>query len=198
MDASNAFKRLNREVALRNILHLCPSIGRVLVNIYRVGVNMYIGGESIMSVEDTTQGDPMTMAMYALGTFPLIHRSNPSKLIQQVWYADDGSAGGSLSNLLDWWHQLTDLGPKFGYYPNTRKSILLVKPDHLDTAQQLFSDHNLTILQSLPTVRRSLAHQSVYPSSSINGSTIRFSPGLMRFIAWPPSPFLNHSQPILL
>ena len=146
MDASNAFKRLNREVGLCNILHLCPSIGRVLVNIYRVGVNMYIGGESIMSVEGTTQGDPMTMAMYALGTFPLIHRSNPSKLIQQVWYADDGSAGGSLSNLLDWWHQLTDLGPKFGYYPNTRKSILLIKPDHLDTTQQLFSDHNLTIV----------------------------------------------------
>ena len=105
---------------------------RVLVNTYRVGVNMYIGGESIMSVEGTTQGDPM--AMYALGTLPLIRRSNPSKLIQQVWYADDGSAGGSLSDLLDWWHQLTDLGPKYGYYPNARKSILLVKPDHLDAA----------------------------------------------------------------
>ena len=117
VDASNAFNRLNREVALRNILHLCPSFGRVLVNTYRVGVNMYIG-LSIMSVEGPTQGDPMAMAMHALGTLPLIHRSNPSKQIQQVWYADDGSAGGSLSDFLDWWHQLTDLGPKFGYYPN--------------------------------------------------------------------------------
>ena len=138
----------------------------------------------------------MAMAMYAIGTLPLIRRSNPSKLIQQVWYADDGSAGGSLSDLLNWWHQLSDLGPKFGYYPNARKSILLVKPDHLDAAQQLFSDHKL-ILQLSPTVRRSLAHQSVHLSSSINGSTKRFSPGLMRFIVWPPSPFLNLSQPIL-
>ena len=53
---------------IKNILHLCPSLGRVLVNTYRLGVNMYIGGESIMSVEGTTQGDPMAMAMYALGT----------------------------------------------------------------------------------------------------------------------------------
>ena len=143
VDASNAFNSLNREVALRNILHLCPSFGRVLVNTYRVGVNMYIGGESIKSVEGTTQGDPMAMAMYAIGMLPLIRSSNP---IQQVWYADDGSAGGSLSGLLDWWHHLTDLGPKFGYFPNAKKSILLVKPDHLDAAQQLFSDHNLTIV----------------------------------------------------
>ena len=146
VDASNAFNRLNREVALRNILHLCPSLGRVLVNTYRVGVNMYIGGETIRSVEGTTQGDPMAMAMYALGTLPLIHNSDPSKLIQQVWYADDGSAGGSLFDLLDWWLHLSDLGPKFGYYPNARKSILLVKPDHLEAAQQLFSDHNITIV----------------------------------------------------
>ena len=146
VDASNAFNSLNREVALRNILYLCPSLSRVLVNTYRAGVNMYIGGESIMSVEGTTQGDPMAMAMYALGTLPLIRRSNPSKLIRQVWYADDGTAGGSLSSLLDGWQQLTDLGPKYGFYPNARKSILLVKPDHLNEAQQLFTDHNLTIV----------------------------------------------------
>ena len=146
VDASNAFNSLNREVALRNILHLCPSLGRVLVNTYRVGVNMYIGGESILSVEGTTQGDPMAMAMYALGTLPLIHSSNLDKHIQQVWYADDGSAGGSLPNLLDWWNQLSCLGPKFGFFPNARKSVLLVKPDLLADAQQLFSDHNLNIV----------------------------------------------------
>ena len=35
VDATNAFNSLNREVALRNALHLCPSLGRVLVNMYR-------------------------------------------------------------------------------------------------------------------------------------------------------------------
>ena len=136
----------------------------------------------------------MAMAMYAIGTLPLIRRSNPSKLIQQVWYADDGSAGGSLSDLINWWHQLSDLGPKFGYYPNARKSILLVKPDHLDAAQQLFSDHNLTIITNGAQVLGS----PIGSPEFINQSTKRFSPGLMRFIVWPPSPFLNLSQPILL
>ncbi len=35
VDASNAFNSLNRNLALRNILHLCPSLGRILVNMYR-------------------------------------------------------------------------------------------------------------------------------------------------------------------
>ena len=145
VDASNAFNCLNREVALRNVLYQCPSLGRVLINTYRDGINMYIGGESIMSLEGTTQGDPMAMAMYALGTLPLIDRSNPYNLVQQVWYADDGTAGGSLSNLLEWWHQLIELGPKYGVYPNATKSTLLVKPEYLQDAQQLFSNYDLKI-----------------------------------------------------
>ena len=103
VDVSNAFNNLNVGVALRNILHQCPSLGRVLINTCKVGINMYIGGESIMSAEGTTQGDPLAMAMYALGTLPLIQRSNPSNLVQQVWYADDGTAAGSLTNLFNWW-----------------------------------------------------------------------------------------------
>ena len=69
-----------------------------------------------MSVEGTTQGDPLAMAMYALGTLPLIQISIPSNLVQQAWYADDATAAGSLTNLLNWRQNLTDLGPKFGYY----------------------------------------------------------------------------------
>ena len=53
-------------------------------------------------------------------------------IFQQVWYADDETAAGSLTNLLTWWQNLTDLGPKFGYSPNATKSILLVKPDKLN------------------------------------------------------------------
>ena len=72
IDAENAFNSLNREVALRNILHLCPSLGRVLVNTYREPSHLFIEGESLFSAEGTTQGDPLAMAMYALGIKPLI------------------------------------------------------------------------------------------------------------------------------
>ena len=51
----------------------------------------------MMSREGTTQGNPLAMAMYAIGTQPLIHRL--SGIAKQVWYADDSAAGGGLANL---------------------------------------------------------------------------------------------------
>ena len=45
-----------------------------LVNIYRSTATLYINiaGITLLSEEGTTQGDPHTMLMYALATFPLI------------------------------------------------------------------------------------------------------------------------------
>ena len=145
VDADNAFNSLNREVALRNILHSCPSLGRVLINTYREGANLFINGESITSQEGTTQGDPMAMAMYALGTKPLINRMKVNDA-RQVWYADDCTASGSLCALSEWWNKLTLIGPQYGYFPKATKTCLLVKPQHLSRAQQLFSGTDLSIV----------------------------------------------------
>ena len=49
------------------------------------------------SQEGTTQGDSLTMAMYAISTMPLIQCLNHS--VQQVRYADDATAGGELYSL---------------------------------------------------------------------------------------------------
>ena len=61
VDVSNAFNALNCQAALRNILHLCPSVAIVLINTYRVATNLYTDGETILSQEGTTQGDPLAM-----------------------------------------------------------------------------------------------------------------------------------------
>ena len=74
VNTSNAFNSLNHQTALRNTLHLCPSLAKVLINTYGVDTNLYINGETIVSQEGTTQGDPLAMAMYAISTCPLIHR----------------------------------------------------------------------------------------------------------------------------
>ena len=52
VDATNAFNALNRElhVALRNILHLCPSFGRLLINTYRFDVPLFIDHDCIFLV----------------------------------------------------------------------------------------------------------------------------------------------------
>ena len=143
VDASNAFNLLNRQTALLNIHSLCPALAVVLTNTYRNHSCLFIEGQTLLSREGTTQGDPLATAMYALGVVPLIRKLN--HLTPQLWFADDASAGGNLTDLLAWWNQLNELGPAFGYYPNPSKSRLVVKEQHFDLAQELFKDHGVSI-----------------------------------------------------
>ena len=69
---TNAFNNLNRMTALINTLHSCPSIAPALINTYRYDSNLFIDGKTISSCEGTTQGDPLAMAMFALGILALI------------------------------------------------------------------------------------------------------------------------------
>ena len=95
----------------------------------REGANLFIDGEVMKSAEGTTQGDPMAMAMYAIDITPLIQRMGHINSTKQVLYTNDSTASGSLQDLLQWWLNLNESGPLFGYHPNASKSILLVKPE---------------------------------------------------------------------
>ena len=110
----------------------------------REGANLFIDGEVMKSAEGTTQGDPM--AMYAIDITPLIQRMGHINSTKQVLYTNDSTASGSLQDLLQWWLNLNESGPLFGYHPNASKSILLVKPEHINNAKLLFHDHNLSIV----------------------------------------------------
>ena len=63
VDATNAFNSLNRQVALKNIEKICPPISTILTNTYRDDIHLFIDGETLLSQEGTTQGDPLAMAM---------------------------------------------------------------------------------------------------------------------------------------
>ena len=125
IDASNAFNSLNRIVALHNIRQLCPSFAPILINTYRSAATLYIGGDTLLSEEGTTQGDPLAMPMYALATLPLSERL-PSA-VTQVWYADDACACGSIAQLHQWWECLSEIGPGYGYFVNAKKTWLVTK-----------------------------------------------------------------------
>ena len=71
VDASNAFNRLNRQAALCNSEVVCPTLAPLLINTYRNNSWLFVGGQCMTSKEGTTQGDPLAMAMYAIGTQPL-------------------------------------------------------------------------------------------------------------------------------
>ena len=145
VDASNAFNTLNRQAALKNAHILCPILAPVLTSMYRGNAKLFIGGEHILSQEGTTQGDPLAMAMYAIGTLPLIHQLQGDVL--QSWYADDAAAGGRLRPLSSWWHKLKTVGPCYGYHPNPSKTWLVVKSEHLEAAKELFEGTGINVTE---------------------------------------------------
>ena len=104
----------NCEAALHNIQHLCPSFSTILINTYRSPTELFADGSTVLSQEGTTQGDPLAVPMYALGILPLIQHSSVD--VNQVWYADDAAATGTVLNLKEWWDNINNLGPSYGYY----------------------------------------------------------------------------------
>eukprot|EP00731_Ephydatia_muelleri_P007330 Em0003g1578a len=79
------------------------------------------------------------MAMYAIATVPLIEKLQSTNT-KQVWYADDATAVGTLLNLKAWWTMLSSSGPSYGYFVNSGKTWLIVKPQHERDEKELFSD----------------------------------------------------------
>ena len=97
VDASNAFNNLNRKAALRNIHNICPALAVIATNPYRKASSLFVDQQTIHSKEGTTQGDPLAMAIYAIVICPLI--DNVQNDVMQIWYGDDVTASGKLSNL---------------------------------------------------------------------------------------------------
>ena len=145
VDASNAFNSLNRQVALHNARHLCPPLATMFINTYRNPSELFVDGQSLWSEEGTTQGDPLAMPLYALATIPLINRLSNIPDLQQIWYADDAAAAGTLSSLRHWWDDLCHSGPSFGYNPNASKTWLITKEHHLSQASDLFMGSGVNI-----------------------------------------------------
>ena len=88
------------------------------------------GGRELLSIDGATQGDSTSMGAYALGILPLLlflpDFISANKLnVIEVAFADDLTAAGKLSNIKDYWSQLTSVGPKYGYFPKASKGITL-------------------------------------------------------------------------
>ena len=105
--------------------------------------------EDILSEEGSTQGDVPAMAMYAIGTKPLLDKlmhAVDTQQCKQVWYADDSSSGGKIREMRKWWDELTSSGPKYGYFPKPCKTIMIVKNEALlQEANQVFGNTEIKI-----------------------------------------------------
>jgi len=80
----------------------------------------------ILSKEGVTQGDPLYMYVYALGTLPLIQSLQSPQSWTQLWYADDTSAVDFLKDICEWFLFLCSHGPNFGYFSESSKRFFVV------------------------------------------------------------------------
>jgi len=145
IDADNGFNAYSRIRMLWTIRHLWPAGARFVFNCYKFQSMLIVrdpGGLNYLilySREGVTQGDPLSMFCYAIGTLPLIRKLKEMRpdRPRQSWYADDASAIGNFEALHSLFTDLASIGPTFGYLPNASKSILVV-PEHRVAAAEHF------------------------------------------------------------
>ena len=108
VDASNAFSGLIRQVILLNCNAICPTLFPILINT-RNESNLFVDGQCLLSKDGTTQGDRLSMTMYAIATQPIIRRLDG--IAKQI-------TTSSLAGLMN------ILGPIYGYLDYFQDSYL--------------------------------------------------------------------------
>ena len=141
IDASNAFNPLNRAKALHNIRVLCLTLATYVINTFGQPARLFLtGDEELISAKGTTQGDPLSMSLYAMSLQPLITRLHVSSAAKQCWLADEATGSGSLQDVRKWWDELSESGPALGYFLNAKKCWLIIKPEREQAAREVFRD----------------------------------------------------------
>ena len=101
-------------------------------------------------MEETTQGDPAAMIIYAIAIIPLILmlveiRMQGNNHRKTAAYADDLIVAGLIDQIRIWWNTLCRLGPKFGYFPEARKSWIIVRENAKERAQTIFDNTTIKV-----------------------------------------------------
>ena len=68
------------------------------------------------------------MMLYSVAILPLVQALKGNGCWSQSRYADGSVCAGSLDDIRCWLDRLLELGPSYGYFPEPRKSYLVVAP----------------------------------------------------------------------
>jgi hypothetical protein len=78
---------------------------------------------------------------YRIGILPLIRRLKIEiPAVKQPWYTDDAGAGGSFTDLRQFFLWLQEIGPAYGYFPEPSKSILIVRTHNRTRTSSTFDN----------------------------------------------------------
>ena len=102
--------------------------------------------ECLFSKEGVTHGDPLSMLIYAVALLPLAKSLKAKENRLQTWYADDSACIGNIKEVRSWYDQLAEQGPAYGYFPEPKKSCLIVTPQFEDKAKLVFGDLGVQIV----------------------------------------------------
>ena len=64
---------------------------------------------------------------------------------KQCWFADDATGAGPPEEVKQRWNELREAGPPLGYYPNSKKCWLVVKPEKEGRAKEMFAGTGINI-----------------------------------------------------
>ena len=88
---------------------------------------------------------PVSMVINGIGITALINMlieillNEYSANANVMVYADDFSAARNSQDLRRWWSVLTEIGPKFGYYPELTQTWLIIKSSVSEKVESVFS-----------------------------------------------------------
>ena len=148
IDASNAFNTLDGQAMMHNISVRCPTLATyVKKNANEITPRLFVVKDlELKSEEGTTQGDPIAMAVYALGLSVLRNKISQNNAgAKHIAYADDLVGTGKLQEIKNLWDEIYKHGPPLGYTLNATKSCLIVKDEMKDLATDIFKNTGIMI-----------------------------------------------------
>ncbi|KAL5468951.1 hypothetical protein EMCRGX_G030112 [Ephydatia muelleri] len=97
LDFKNAFNSIRRDRMLEAVHHLAPSIYSFVHSVYSSSSSLFWSDKIILSSEGVQQGDPLGPLLFCL---TIHHMCSRLKSELCIFYLDDGTLGGLLSDVL--------------------------------------------------------------------------------------------------
>ena len=121
MDLINAFNRVDRATAFREVRRLFPELARWFESTYGTQAELIFGEAVILSCEGFHQGDPLACLFFAVVLHPIIMKiaSDVPDLLLNGWFLDDGSLIGKLEDLSSAVNIIRQEGPTKGLFLST-------------------------------------------------------------------------------